>query len=105
MLSPFIKSRLPRIKRILSDHRILSAWVFGSGCREDFNDQSDIDLLVRFDEKLEPLEKGELWWSALYALEEELGRKVDLVTENSLTNPYFIAELNDTKVNIHGPQA
>jgi predicted nucleotidyltransferase len=68
--------------------------VFGSVAKGEATEQSDIDLLVRFSER-----KGLL---ALIRLErilsEALGRKVDLLTESSIS-PYIRDNiLNDLQV-------
>lgn len=57
--------------------------VFGSFARGEATDESDIDLLVRFSKP-----KGFDWVDAALEIEDALGRKVDLVTENSLS-PYI----------------
>ncbi len=56
--------------------------VFGSFARGEATAESDIDLLVRFSKP-----KGFDWVDAALEIEDVLGRKVDLVTENSLS-PY-----------------
>ena len=66
-----------------------------------FNDESDIDLLVSF----KPLEFGEYadnYFKAAESFEKVFGRKVDLVTEKSLHNPYFINSVNTSKKMIYG---
>ncbi|MDQ3632917.1 MAG: nucleotidyltransferase family protein [Acidobacteriota bacterium] len=54
--------------------------LFGSFARNEANEDSDIDLLVRFSKP-----KGFDWLDAAFEIEDELGRKVDLVTEKSLS--------------------
>ena len=51
---------------------------------------------------LDPLETGEHLWNLTYELEDLLKRNVDLLTERSLKNPYFIQRLNETKFPIYG---
>jgi hypothetical protein len=53
--------------------------LFGSFARGEADENSDIDLLVRFSKP-----KGIDWLDAAFEIEDTLGRKVDLVTENSL---------------------
>lgn len=53
--------------------------VFGSFARGEATATSDIDLLVRFSKP-----KGIDWLDAAFEIEDALGKKVDLVTENSL---------------------
>jgi len=82
-------------------YKVTSAFAFGSVCTDKFNEQSDIDMLVNLDDNLEPLERGELFWQLWDDLEKTLNRKVDLLSEKSLTNPYFIEELNEKKVSLY----
>lgn len=97
MLNQFLNSKLPEVIKLLKQHKIVSAYAFGSVCSENFKNESDIDLLIDFDPTLEPLEKGELWWDLYFSLKDYFQREVDLVTLSSLRNPYFIKELNETK--------
>ena len=68
--------------------------LFGSGARDDFNEErSDLDFLVTFDE---PTRIG--YFDRYFGLMEKLGevfnRKVDLVEEKAITNPYFRKVVN-----------
>ena len=83
-------------------YKIEKAYVFGSVATEGFNENSDIDFLVTFQPNLTPLEKGEMWWNLHDTLRNLFKREIDIVTENSLKNPYFIKELNETKELIYG---
>jgi len=48
------------------------------------------------------LERGELWWQLHDALRQSLNREIDLLNESALKNPYFIKEVNKTKIAIYG---
>jgi uncharacterized protein len=50
------------LKPILQLHKVEKAYLFGSATTPDFSAQSDIDMLITFQENIDPLEKGELWW-------------------------------------------
>lgn len=54
--------------------------LFGSFARGEATSDSDIDLLVRFSKP-----KGYDWLDAAIEIEEALGKKVDLITEASLS--------------------
>ena len=60
--------------------------LFGSVLRDDFRNDSDVDVLVSF----QPQAEWSLW--ELVEMQEELetmfGRKVDLVEKEALQNPY-----------------
>ncbi|WP_243349788.1 nucleotidyltransferase family protein [Parabacteroides sp. FAFU027] len=101
-MDKLIKTQLKKLKPVFQSHKVIKAYIFGSVLSDKFNPESDIDFLVTFQDDLEPLEKGELWWSLYDTLRELFHREIDLVTENSLKNPYFIEEVNQTKQLIYG---
>ena len=75
---------------------VLKAWLFGSFARGEEREDSDVDILVKFDRTL-PI--------GLFAyvrmnreLEEKLGRKVDLVEEGTLRPAAQITANRDLKV-------
>lgn len=101
MLNPILSDKLPAITRILRENGAIRAYAFGSVCTERFNEVSDVDLLIAFDESLDPVQYGENYFAIADALEEVLQRPVDLVTERSLHNPHFVAALERTKTPIY----
>ncbi len=102
MIHQSIQPYLPQIIELLIKHKIIKAYVFGSVLTDKFNSKSDVDFLVTIQNNLEPLETGEHLWNLTYELEELLKRNVDLLTERSLKNPYFIQRVNETKFSIYG---
>lgn len=102
-LTTSINSHLPLIISLFEKHKIKDAYLFGSALTDKFDEKkSDVDFLVNFVDGIDPLEKGELLWDLRFSLEDSLKRPVDLITETSLKNPYFIEEVNETKVKIYG---
>ncbi len=78
-------------------------FVFGSALTRRFNKNSDIDFTVVFDKgNLDPLEYGADYFDLKFALEDLLQRDMDLVEYNAIRNPYFKAELDQTKQLIYG---
>lgn len=91
-----IKDRLNDLKRLCQDHDVKTMYVFGSVCTDKFNDKSDIDILISF--KDISIDKyTDNYFGLHYKLEELFNRKIDLLTENSLSNPYFIESIEETK--------
>ena len=61
---------------------VLKAWLFGSFARGEEQENSDVDLLVKFDRSI-PI--GLFAFARMHReLEERVGRKVDLVEEGTL---------------------
>ncbi|MBI5885597.1 MAG: nucleotidyltransferase domain-containing protein [Deltaproteobacteria bacterium] len=96
MIHPTVQDHLTQIRAVLQDNKVQKAYFFGSVCTEDFTDKSDIDIIINFQEGLDPLTRGDLWWNVYFSLEEMLKRPIDLLTENSIENPYLKKELERT---------
>ncbi len=78
-------------------HKVKELYAFGSVVDEKrFNDKSDVDLLVNF-ENVPLLEYADNFFDLADGLEHILKRKVDLLTMKSLRNKYFIESVNRTK--------
>jgi hypothetical protein len=68
--------------------------VFGSAIRDDFDPvTSDLDFLVEFDD-LPPKAYADAYFTLKESLERLFGRPVDLITEASVENPYFLERIN-----------
>lgn len=96
-----IQNKIPAIVALMKKHRVKRAYAFGSVVKGDFNKDSDIDLLIAFEDNLDPVEYGQHYFDLADQLEELLKRPVDLITEASLKNPYFIKSLNETKIPLY----
>lgn len=71
-------------------------YVFGSATSAELTDESDIDFLISFKET--PLSKyADNYFGLLESLEQLFKRNIDLVTERSLSNPYLIKSINESK--------
>jgi predicted nucleotidyltransferase len=87
---------MEKINALCRNHNVRSLFAFGSVVTDRFNDKSDIDLLVSFN----PMEYGDYadtYFKLAENFEKLFKRQVDLVTEKSLKNPYFIESVNQTK--------
>ena len=102
MIHQSIQPYLPKVIELLKMHKITSAYLFGSVLTKEFNEQSDVDFLVNIQPDLDPVEAGGHLWDLTYELQDLLNRNVDLITERSLTNPYFIQQINETKFPVYG---
>jgi predicted nucleotidyltransferase len=86
MPKPHISVPNKRLVDFCRRWRVTELSFFGSVMREDFRPDSDVDVLVTFD--------SDAGWSLLdiVTMQDELGsilgRKVDLLEEAALRNPY-----------------
>ncbi|MDI9867779.1 nucleotidyltransferase family protein [Flectobacillus roseus] len=91
----------PEFQAMCQKHNVLKLFAFGSAITDRFDDQnSDIDLLVEIDEK-DPIERGEKLMSLWDTFENFFHKKVDLLTESSIRNPYLKRNIDATKVLIY----
>lgn len=98
-----IELNMDKIVALCKKYKVNKLWVFGSILTDRFNDDSDVDLSVRFDKDRIPLlEYADNYLDFLEDLKKLFSRDVDLITEDSVTNPFFIKELNATKQQIYG---
>jgi len=95
-MSSLIDQHLPVIQRLCRDHHVKTLHACGSALRADFNPESDIDLLVVFDRSI-----GHSAFVQFFGFKEELesmfGRNVDLISYESIKNPFFKLEIEQTK--------
>ncbi|MDR2840144.1 MAG: nucleotidyltransferase domain-containing protein [Paludibacter sp.] len=95
-----------KLNAILPKNKVVKKlYLFGSALTPHFNEAtSDVDVLVET-ANLPPEEKGELLISLWEKLENLFGRKVDLLSENTLSNPFLITEINKTRKLIYDGQS
>ena len=77
---------------------IKKLYAFGSVVSNNFRKDSDIDFLISFSDKLSIEEYTNNYFALHYKLRELFKRDIDIVTERSLSNPYFIESINENKV-------
>lgn len=78
-------------------HSVKKMYAFGSSVTERFNEaRSDIDLVVNVDIS-DPVKRGETLLALWDDLEAFFERKVDLLTETSIRNPYLKANIERTR--------
>jgi predicted nucleotidyltransferase len=71
--------------------------VFGSAVRGDFDSaKSDFDFIVSFADKT-PGTYADRYLDFAAAVEQLLGRKIDLLTERCIRNPYFRREVESAR--------
>jgi uncharacterized protein len=100
-MNQLLLNHLPEIRQILKENRVKKAYAFGSVCTDAFKDDSDVDILIAFEDSLDPIIYGENYFKIVAEVERIVGRTVDLVTERTLRNPYFIKVMNQTKTLIY----
>ncbi len=90
MIHPFVDEKRRRLIDACYHYGIKSLYAFGSVVRQDFSPTSDVDLLVEYkDEETDPIKRYETFLDLKNQMEGILGRKVDILQEKDLTNPFL----------------
>ena len=101
-MHPIIKNQLNVIKDLCKQYKVKSLYSFGSVNTSTFSEKSDIDLLIDF----EPDISIEDYTDNFFFLREKFSnlfkRDIDLVTRRSLSNPFFIQDVEQSKLLIYG---
>ena len=96
-INSLIKSNPLAFFEICRLHKVEKLYAFGSSITSHFDENhSDIDVLVQLSIE-DPADRGEALLSFWDQLELFFERKVDLLTMDSLKNPYLKASINRTK--------
>lgn len=96
-----LKEYTKDLLEICQKHQVNKLYAFGSIATEKFDiEKSDIDLIVELIE-MSPIEKGEHLIELWDELEELFSRKVDLLTDQPIKNPYLKSNIEKSKVLIY----
>ena len=96
-----IVEKLPEIESLCKKHSVESLYLFGSFASGQPNEESDVDFLVRFKKGLTSTQYRKAYFAFLYALEDLFKKEIDLVTETSLSNPYLIDSIQESRVQLY----
>lgn len=102
VIKDLIQKNQTEFTNLCKEHNVKTMFAFGSSVTGNFDfDKSDIDLLVEIDEP-DPIKKGEKILSIWDKLESFFKRKVDLLTNPNIRNPYLKQSVDESKVLIYG---
>jgi hypothetical protein len=92
--------KLEQIQELCKSNKVKTLFAFGSVVSGDFNEKSDVDLVVDIDEN-DPFLYTAIYFKLKSRLEDILKRHVDLLEERAIKNKFFKIELDNTKVKIY----
>lgn len=96
-LATLIKERYDDFIDLCRAHKVDKIYAFGSSITDHFDaDKSDIDIVVKIDIN-DPADRGEALLSLWDNLERLFNRKIDLLTDDSIRNPYLKSNIDRTK--------
>ena len=96
-----IENNIQKIIDLCKKHKVHKRFVSGSVLTNRLSENSDVDLVVDFN-KTEVSDYFDNFFDFKYALENLFGRKVDLLEEQTIKNPYLKKNADATKTLIYG---
>jgi len=100
-LADSLHSRRNTFLDLCKFHKVERLYAFGSVLTDRFDTKkSDIDLLVEINEQ-DPVEKGSLLLAFFEAIQIFFNRRVDLLTDQPIKNPFLKSEVDKNKVLIY----
>jgi hypothetical protein len=89
------------IVSLCESHKVKQLYAFGSVLTDKFNANSDIDLIVDF-LQLDLLEYADNYFDLKFALEKVFKRKIDLLEEKAIKNPFFKEAIKQKRQLLYG---
>lgn len=102
-MAPIITENIEQIISACQKYKVKHLYVFGSAARgSDFNEESDVDFLYLFKKEEIPfLDYADNYFDFRFTLEDMLGRKIDLVHDEKIRNPFLLKRLNAEKIKLY----
>ena len=96
-----LETYTPEIIKLCENHKVKSLYAFGSVLTDNFNEESDIDLIVDFSNI--PVEDyADNYFDFKFSLQDILKRPIDLLEEKAIKNPYFRQAVNQQRQLVYG---
>lgn len=92
---------LKDISKLCESHGVKRLYAFGSVLTNDFNTDSDIDLIVEFS-NIRLDDYADNYFDFKFSLQDLLKRPIDLLEEKAIKNPYFKSAINLQKKLVYG---
>jgi len=103
-LTSLIHDKYDEFVNLCRHHKADKIYSFGSSITDHFDaEKSDIDLVVKLNIE-DPIDYGEALLSFWDELELLFNRKIDLLTDESINNPYLRKSIESTKKLIYDGQ-
>lgn len=83
-----IEKHIDSLNSLCKQHKVKELYIFGSILTSRFRRDSDIDMLVQF-ENIDILEYADNYFDFKEKLEKLLGREIDLIENQAIRNPIF----------------
>lgn len=96
-----LETYTPDIIKLCEAHKVKSLYAFGSVLTDNFNNESDIDLIVDFS-NIAVEDYADNYFDFKFSLQDIFERPIDLLEEKALKNPYFRQSVYQNRKLVYG---
>lgn len=96
-----IDRNIETIRTLCKKHKVARLFVFGSVLTDRFKENSDIDFIVDF-QGVELYDYADNYFDLKNSLERIFKRKVDLLENQAINNPYLRQSIDSQKQIVYG---
>jgi hypothetical protein len=96
-----IEKNIKKIRDLCDKHKVYKLFVFGSVLTNKFSSSSDIDMVVDF-QGVDLYYYADNYYNLKDSLEKVLKRRVDLLEDKAIRNPFLRQSIDSTKHLIYG---
>lgn len=96
-----VEQNIVIIRDLCAKHNVSKLFVIGSVLTERFNNESDIDFIVDFS-NVDLYEYADNYFDLKFSLESIFKRKIDLMEDKAINNPYLRKSIDSSKQIIYG---
>ena len=96
-----IEKHTSEIQKLCTEHKVKKLYAFGSALTPRFSSNSDIDFIVDF-ESQDVDHYADNYFNLKFALEEIFKRRIDLLEEKAINNPYFKEAIENQRQILYG---
>lgn len=102
-MNALIEQNSTELAELCRRYRVERLYLFGSAAAERFQPlSSDLDFIVEMADRQPTAAYADRYLAFAEELERLFGRPVDLITEQSIRNPYFRREVEATRQLVYG---
>ena len=100
-MNAIITNNMDKIQLLCKQNKVIELYAFGSVTdSKKFNANSDVDLIIKFDNI--PVEDyADYYFDLAEGFEKLFGRRVDLLIDKPIKNPYFKEAVEESKTMIY----
>ena len=96
-----IEHNQQKLNQLCVDHHVKELYLFGSVLTENFNDKSDIDMLIQFS-TIDLKDYFDNYMDFIVKVESLFNRPIDLIENQAIKNPIFRKVVDREKQLIYG---